>query len=485
MISIDDQYVTSAAPNNDAAKNGRALVLKKQFKELCISEDRSLIFGKCQGSGKSPYECSSDFARPESPVHRCNCPSRQFPCKHCVGLMFAYVQNEKSFQVTEVPEALQSKREKVEARTEKKKTESAKPKQVNKAALAKKLKAQFDGLTLLERLTQSLVAIGIGNMNAKSVQEIETQAKQLGDAYLPGAQAALRAYTSLFCSEDGHFDDSRSSSEREKIYGEALDKLATLHALVKQGRAYLEKRQADPDLKPDTDSSIAAWLGHAWQLSELREAALMMPNVELMQLAFNSHDDVARQEFADTGIWIELSSGKLYTTKNYRPYKAVKFIKAEDSFFQVGQVPELFVYPGDMNQRIRWDGMTARHAEAKDFAKIRSHAAADLTAIVKMVKGNLKGPLSEKQPVCLIKYRSIGTVGEQLVIEDVKGSRIQLTDRGIAEEVPSLQLLRLVPSGLLKDQVLVARFRHDFETRRLEVKPLAIVTSNEVVRLTL
>jgi hypothetical protein len=57
--------------------------------------------------------------------------------------------------------------------------------------------------TLLERLTQYLVSIGIGSMNAKSANEIEAQAKQLGDAFLPGDQSALRTYTSLIT---GPFD---------------------------------------------------------------------------------------------------------------------------------------------------------------------------------------------------------------------------------------------------------------------------------------
>jgi len=64
---------------------------------------------------------------------------------------------------------------------------------------------------------------------------------------------------------------------------------------------YLRKRLEDPELNPETDSSIAAWLGHAWQLTELKAAGLLQADVELLQLAFNSHDDVARQEFIDTG----------------------------------------------------------------------------------------------------------------------------------------------------------------------------------------
>src|SRR5207237_9420902 len=152
MIAIDDAYVDAAAPNADAAKNGRGLVLKNKLADLHVSDDGTLLFGECQGSGKQPYRCSCDFARPEQPTHRCTCPSRQFPCKHCLGLMYAYAQGKK-FTPAPVPADLQAKREKVAARAEKKPAEADKPKQVNQAALAKKVRAQLAGIDVLERLT--------------------------------------------------------------------------------------------------------------------------------------------------------------------------------------------------------------------------------------------------------------------------------------------------------------------------------------------
>jgi len=485
MLTLDESYVDAAAPNADAAKNGRALMLKKRFLNCHISNDQTLLFGQCQGSGKVPYDCSCDFSRPESPVHRCSCPSRLFPCKHCIGLMYAYLQNAKVFTIADVPEALQSKREKAEVRAEKKKEESTKPKKVNKSALVKKIHAQLDGISLLEQMTQNLVRIGIGNMNAKSVQEIEERAKQLGDAYLPGAQAALRSYTSLFASDNGDFDKSMPASAREAVYSDALDQLARLSAMVKQGRSYLEKRLADPELKPETDSGIAAWLGHAWQLTELQDAGLVQNDAELMQLAFNTHDDAARLEMVDTGIWVELQSGKIYTTKNYRPYHALKFIKEEDSFFLIAQVDQLYIYPGELNQRIRWQSAKSRVLEPKDYAAIHKQSHADFATLTKSIKNNLKGPLSEKQPVYLLRFKQIGKINEQYVIEDAAGNRITLTDQGIPEEPRSLHLLPFLPTESLCNQTLVGRFRHDLDTRRLEVKPLGIITEHEIIRLTL
>lgn len=483
MISIDETSVDAMAPNAEAIKNGRGLVLKGKFTKLHKSPDDTLLFGECSGSGATPYKCSSDFANPASPTHRCSCPSRQFPCKHCLGLMYAFVQK-KNFTPAEVPADLAEKREKLAERKEKKKETESKPREVDKDALAKKIKAQLAGLDLLETLTNDLVRLGMGNINSKTAAQIEEQAKQLANSYLPGAQAALYDYTRCFIGSDGKFDSEMSSKQREAVYSEAFDQLTRLAALVKQGRVYLTKRLDDPDLKPETETGIAAWLGHAWQLRELKEAGLVEANVQLVQLAFNSHDDVARREFVDTGIWMNLNSGRIQFTQNFRPYHAVKFIKSDDTFFQVAQVKELCVYPGDVNRRIRWEEMEPRPVEAKDLQQIRQHAHADFQTVIKEVKNTIKAPLADKHPVYALSFAKIGRVGAELVVEDGKGARLVLTDTGMSEEPRSCHLLSLLPGEMMKGHTLIARFRHDLDTRKLQVKPLSIVTQSGVVRLT-
>ena len=387
----------------------------------------------------------------------------------------------KPFTVAEVPEAIASKREKAVARTEKKKADAEKPRTVNKSALAKKIKAQLDGIDLLEKLTLDLLRLGIGNMNAKSAREVEEQAKQLGNAYLPGVEAALHNYTKLFYNDAG---DERSAAQRESIFSEALDHLGRMHSLVKQGRAYLQQRLEDPELAPETESGIAAWLGHAWQLRELKDAGLVQNDVELVQLAFNSHDDVARKEYVDTGVWMNLASGRIQITQNFRPYKAAKYIKSDDSFFDLAQVKELCIYPGNVNPRIRWDGMLSRPLEKQDFAKIRSLGQADFAATIKDVKTQLKSPLADKQPIYAINFKQIGQIGDAFVAEDAKGERLVLTDAGMTEEPRSCHLLTLLPQDALAGHTLIARFRHDLDSRKLQIKPLSIVTPSSILRLT-
>ena len=483
MIDIDASYIDSAAPNAGAIKNGRGLVLKNKFVQLNKSKDETLLFGECSGSGKSNYDVSCDFIRPEQPTYRCNCPSRQFPCKHCLGLMYAWVDG-KTFSVADIPDDLNAKREKLGAKVEKRNEAIKKPKKVNKAALAKKIKAQLKGLDLLEKLTHDLVRTGMGNTNAKTARQIEDQAKQLGDAFLPGAQSALHQYTKLFVDDDGRFDADVSAKQRELIYSEALDQLTRLHTLTKQGRSYLQSRLEDPDLKPETESPISAWLGHNWQLSELHSAGLVEADAELIQLAFNSYDDVARREFVDSGYWMNLKSGLIQQTQTFRPYKAVKYIKGEDSFFKIAVVKELYVYPGAVNPRIRWDGMLPRDVTVKDYTAVRKLAHSSFADLVKEVKGHLKSPLVDKRPVYAMSYAKICEVGGQIVVEDSKSNRLVLTETGMPEEPTSRYLLGLLPKSLLTKQTMLVRFYHDLDTRQLQVKPLSIVTKNDVIRLT-
>jgi hypothetical protein len=55
----------------------------------------------------------------------------------------------------------------------------------------------------------------------------------------------------------------------------------------------------------------------------------------------------------------------------------------------------------------------------------------------------------------------------------------------MTEEPASCHLLQLLPGQLHENQVMVARFRHDLDRRKLQIKPLSIVTDASVVRLTL
>jgi len=481
-MQIDEAYADSQAPNAGAIKNARGVVLKRKLVGLFRSPDGTLLFGDCKGSGAENYRPSADFSDPSKPVYRCTCPSHQFPCKHSLALLYAHAQGAK-FVEKDIPADISEKRSKIQLRAEKKKEEAGKPHKVNTSALKKKLQTQLGGLDLLESLVTDLMRGGLGTLNAKSARQIEEQARQLGNAYLPGAQNALRALTGLFYRSEISSEDELKGSERERAYSTALDQLNRLHSLCKQGRKYLSTRGEDPELKPETESGIAAWLGHAWQLRELKDAGLVQANVELLQLAFNAHDDWTRQELVETGVWLNLQTGAVQLTRNYRPYHAVKFIREDDSCFHVVVTPELCVYPGDLNPRVRWDAMQPRPMTPADCARAREYAKPDLRAVIKDVKAQLKSPLGDRHPFALVRFRALGRAGDDFVLEDPGGERLVLTDEARESEPPTLHLLPLLHKTLLHDQALLVRFHHDLDSQKLHAKPFSIVAQNEIIRL--
>src|ERR1043165_5442636 len=125
-MQIDEAFADSQAPNSAAIKNARGVVLKRKLVGLFRSEDGTLLFGDCKGSGAENYRPSADFADPSKPVFRCTCPSRQFPCKHSLALLYAHAQGGK-FVKKEIPADISEKRTKIQARVEKKKVEAEKP----------------------------------------------------------------------------------------------------------------------------------------------------------------------------------------------------------------------------------------------------------------------------------------------------------------------------------------------------------------------
>jgi len=482
-MEIDEAYVDSLAPNAAAIKNARGVLLKRKLVGLFCSPDGNLFFGDCKGSGAENYRPSADFADPAKPVFRCTCPSHQFPCKHSLALLYAYAQKSK-FVEKEVPADIAEKRSKIQQRTEKKKVEVEKPQKVNTSALRKKIQTQLEGIDLLESLVNDLLRAGLGTLNAKSARQVEEQARQLGNAYLPGAQNALHALTGLFYLSQISSEEELKVSERERIYSSALDQLSRLHSLCKQGRKYLNNRLNNTELRPETDSDIAAWLGHAWQLSELKDAGLVQNNAELLQLAFHSHDDWTRKEIVETGVWLNLQSGAVQLTRNYRPYRAAKYIREEDSCFNIMTCPELCIYPGNLNPRVRWESGEPRSVAYADHARAREHSKPDFRAVIKEVKAQLKSPLGDRNPLALLSYKNLLRVGDQLAIEDHSGEILVLSDHHRDVEPSTLPLLALLPRLVHNNQCLLVRFHHDLDTQKLHAKPLSVLTDDEIIRLT-
>ncbi|WP_028550210.1 hypothetical protein [Paenibacillus sp. UNC451MF] len=477
MEPLTEAYVDSLALNSAAIKNGKDLVKKNSFPLLCKSEDDSVIFGECKGSGKEPYRCSVDWAKEGNPVFRCTCPSRQFPCKHNLGLMYAFTAG-KPFATAPVPQDLAEKREKAEKREEKKKETAgaeapAAKRKTNKAALTKKIAAQLEGIAIAEKLVLQLTQQGLGSLDKKVLQTADEQAKQLGNYYIPGIQIALRQLT----------EQLRSGNERETVYTQAIEQLTLLHSLIQKSKNYLEGRLQSPDAPADAETTLEERIGHAWQIAELREQGNVLTDVNLLQLAFRSYTDAPRGEYVDEGYWVNLSTGQIQITRTYRPFRASKYIREEDSIFHVVAVKELAQYPGEMNKRVRWEEAVYREASSQDYKKVMASAERSFAEVIKRVKNQIKNPLSDKNPVVLLHFKELLKADTSYVLTDDQGKQLPLADIPYVCE-PTTHLLPLLNMAYLQNQAVLVVFGHNMQMNRLEAQPLSIVSADVgIIRL--
>ena len=133
-----------------------------------------------------------------------------------------------------------------------------------------------------------------------------------------------------------------------------MEVLKRLRALEKKAAVYLNGK-LDTDSPEADDDILYEKLGGIWKLDQLEGLGLKKEHARLVQLSFQVIYDEARKEYIDIGYWADVDTGEISSTYNYRPVKALKYVKQEDSCFDVVNTPMLCYYPGGMNKRIRWE----------------------------------------------------------------------------------------------------------------------------------
>ena len=476
-MNITAKEIDLLAPNADAAKNGFELS-KKKLSKLSKSADGTLIFGECAGSGKNPYYCSADYVDENTPVFRCNCPSRQIPCKHVLGLLYAYAGGQ-TFKEADIPEDIASKRAKIEKRQEKKEQEKEEVKnatdetpknlKARQSALVKKVEAQLAGLEIAEKMIRSIVQTGMSSIDAQYKRTVMEQIKQLGNYYITGIQTAFND----LLLEIGQVENDQ--------YVRVIDQVNYIYALLKKSREYLNAKKENPELV-ELNSAIEEQIGYAWKLTELMQHGLWEEKAELIQLAFYNYNDTARGEFVDEGYWLNLGSGKIYKTKNYRPYRAKKYIKEENSFFDVVCTKELFIYPGDINPRARWDSSIVKEITPAIVKKAQTFAADNYAELIKTVKSSIKNPLMDKNPIALIRLHKAYICGNHVVLEDESGNKLTLKDFDFFDTAVG-NTLKAILSSEMKGFCMAVMFENNIESGLFSAHPLSVLTGEKNIRL--
>lgn len=473
---ITEDMIRSLAPNAAAVSNGQKISRSGGFVKLCKTSDETLIFGECRGSGSKPYITSADFSG-DSPVFRCSCPSRQFPCKHSLAIMFEWLAG-KSFDTADIPEDIAQKREKLAKRAEKAAAPDnggeKKPPKQNRAAAEKKLRRQAEGLDLAEQFVSDLLNRGVSSVNKAAAEQYKNLAKQLGDYYLPEPQAIMNE---IITAAEG------LSSEPDDNELERLTRLCVkLSSSIRKSRTYIASKLESGEVLPE-DSILYEALGNVWKLSQLKEIGLYKENARIIQLSFTViHDDMHRSDI-DTAYWIDLDSGEISKTENIRPLKAQKYIKAEDSVFGVHRIKELYRYPGGINRRIRWESAEISEADPGVYPEILSKAETSLAEAVKKVKNELKNTLSDDSTVLLIPFDSIEfALSDGHPVLKFGGETIAMRPNAYYPDT-CCSVLSVLDVQYLKNGAVLGELFYSSAERKIFLCPVSVVNEHGIIRL--
>ncbi len=98
-MALSLENVEALAPDQSSLDAARKLLKAGSWPALAAN-DAGLIWGECQGSGSTPYRV---VVSETDAGYKCTCPSRKFPCKHSLALMWMRADGKFNFSVAPIP----------------------------------------------------------------------------------------------------------------------------------------------------------------------------------------------------------------------------------------------------------------------------------------------------------------------------------------------------------------------------------------------
>ena len=99
-MSLTLDKIAKLAPDQASLAAARKLLKASSWPGL-FADSAGLVWGECQGSGSTPYRV---VVETEDLGYKCTCPSRKFPCKHCLALMWMRAEGKTGFAVAAPPD---------------------------------------------------------------------------------------------------------------------------------------------------------------------------------------------------------------------------------------------------------------------------------------------------------------------------------------------------------------------------------------------
>lgn len=190
---LTNDQITAIAPDAPSLKAGRDLSTLRKWQST--GGDDEVLWGLAMGSGKEPYQTRVSLADLAS---KCSCPSRKFPCKHALGLMFiaaaspaAMSDRERPPWVSEWLESRAARDQKAVVRTEQKEARPVDEKAAERRRAQREGRVN-EGVALLQQTLLDLTREGLASSSARDAVAWENLAKRMVDAQAPGLAGNLR-----------------------------------------------------------------------------------------------------------------------------------------------------------------------------------------------------------------------------------------------------------------------------------------------------
>lgn len=194
-MDLTAEQITNMAPDPASLAAGKKLSNSPEWRE--VAQNQEVLWGLCQGSAL--YQVCIELS---AYGYKCTCPSRKFPCKHVLGLLFMAAQKGAAIAAGTPPdwvsEWLQKKVASSAKKEEKKKAEAEDPKLQAKRAedqakrAEKREKNVGEGLDQLDQWLADIARNGLANPQLESPRYWEEQAARMTDYQAPGIASRLR-----------------------------------------------------------------------------------------------------------------------------------------------------------------------------------------------------------------------------------------------------------------------------------------------------
>ena len=326
MTLVTLERIEGVAPDQASLNAAKKLMKPGKWPGLFVDRASELVWGECQGSGAAPYRMAVAL---HDLGAKCSCPSRKFPCKHSIALMWWRVEEADRFVEADIPEwvsewlsrrrpsgkrddqqgeadaptkSARAASEQAEVpRKEPDPIKRAKQRERNRAAREKRILAGLDELDLwiADQLEQ-----GFGAFSLRAGEQCKLLSRRLVDAKAGGLATRVEALSSSYFQAE--------ERGRNRFL---MQELGELHLLAE---AYRRQEELDPALRLDV-RRLVGWTTTRAELLE-DESALRVAGAWCV-LATTRTNQVDRLIRCET--WLALLEAREADSSNEAPPYAV------------------------------------------------------------------------------------------------------------------------------------------------------------------